>query len=189
MAPEATPAAPAAAPAAPAKQGGNVFTRKIGPMPMWAWVAIISVILIGYAYYRNKQSAAAAATTATGTDASQVPQFVNQTYTSVTPPVAGPAGPAGPTGPAGPGGTVNPGGPNIGPGNKIPGHHVVTATGRESLATIARRYHTSAADILKFTEQHKTHVSPTEAKFFRSGGKGKIPRGLVLWVPEPQVTP
>ena len=102
MAPEAAPAAPAAPAAGGGKQGGNVFTRKIGPMPMWAWVAIISVVLIGYAYYRNKQSAAAASTTATGTDASQVPQFVNQTYTSVTPPTAGPPGPTGPAGPPGP---------------------------------------------------------------------------------------
>lgn len=164
------PESPAAAP--PARGGGNVLTRKIGPLPTWAWVAIVSVILIGYAYWRNKQAGTTATpdTTADGTDASQVPQFVNQTYTSVTPPAAGAPPPAAPT----PGGT------------QIPGHHVVTATGKETLAQIAKKYGTSPADIIAYTLKHKTHISPTESKFLKKG-KGRVPRGLVLWVPEPQV--
>lgn len=167
MAPESPPAA------APARGGGgNVLTRKIGPLPTWAWVAIVSVILIAFAYWRNSQSGgstAASSTAADGTDASQVPQFVNQTYTSVTPPAAGP-----PTAAPTPGGT------------QIPGHHVVTATGKETLAQIAKRYGTSPADIIAYTKKHKTHISPTESKFLQKG-KGRVPRGLVLWVPEPQV--
>jgi hypothetical protein len=168
------PEAPAAAPAAPpARGGGNVLTRKIGPMPAWAWIAIIAAALIGYAYYRNKQSAgsssADAATAADGTDASQVPQFVNQTYTTVTPPVAGP-----------PPNATTPG------GTQIPGHHVVTATGHETLAQIAKRYKTTPAAIVAYTLKHKTHISPAESKFLKKG-KGRVPRGLVLWVPEPQV--
>ena len=71
-------------PREPAKKE-NVFTRKLGPLPMWAWVAIVSAILIGYFYLKNKQSAS---TSPTGTNASQIPQFVNQVYTSVTPPTA-----------------------------------------------------------------------------------------------------
>lgn len=95
------------APEAPVRgKKENVFTRKIGPMPMWAWVAIIGAVIIGYAYYKNKNAASTAATTASTTDASQVPQFVNQTYTSPVPPVAGPPGPAGPQGPQGPPGVV-----------------------------------------------------------------------------------
>lgn len=164
---------PEAPPAAPARGGGNVLTRKIGPLPTWAWVAIVSAILIGWAYFRSKQagsSTTAADTTATGTDASQVPQFVNQTYTSVTPPAAGAPPPPAPT----PGGT------------QIPGHHVVTASGKQTLAQIAKQYGTSPADIIAYTRKHKTHISPDEAKFLKSG-KGRVPRGLVLWVPEPQV--
>jgi hypothetical protein len=162
--------APPAAPPSP-RGGGNVLTRKIGPLPTWAWVAIVSALLIGYAYWRNKQSSSATAdTSATGTDASQVPQFVNQTYTSVTPPAAGAPPPAAPT----PGGT------------QIPGHHVVTSTGHETLAQIAKKYGTTPKAIIEFTKQHKTHVSPAEAKFLKTG-KGRVPRGLVLWVPEPQV--
>lgn len=177
MAPESPPAA------APARGGGNVLTRKIGPLPTWAWVAIVSVILIGYAYWRNKQAAsstdATADTSADGTDASQVPQFVNQTYTSVTPPATTGA-------PAPPPATTTPGGGTTPGGTQIPGHHVVTSTGKQTLAQIAKQYKTTPAAIIAFTKQHKTHISPTESKFLKTG-KGRVPRGLVLWVPEPQV--
>jgi hypothetical protein len=88
-------------PAPPAKKT-NLFTRKIGPLPMWAWTGIILVPIIIYAVIEHKKSAASAAdtTAADSTDASQVPQFVNQTYTNPTPPSAPgtPApSPAGPT--------------------------------------------------------------------------------------------
>ena len=83
--------------AAPRKSGGggNPITRKIGPLPMWAWLAIFTVVIFVYAYIKKKSSAATASTTAAsttaantpgGVDASLVPQFVNQTYTQVTPP-------------------------------------------------------------------------------------------------------
>lgn len=67
----------------PAAKRENVFTRKLGPLPMWAWVAIVSAVLIGYFYLKNKK---AGQTTPTGTNASQIPQFVNQVFTSVQPP-------------------------------------------------------------------------------------------------------
>jgi LysM repeat protein len=77
------------APERPARGGGNVFTTKLGPLPMWAWAAIASAVLIGWAYYRNKQAASATAANSSAgasTPASDIPQFVNQTYTTVTPP-------------------------------------------------------------------------------------------------------
>jgi hypothetical protein len=78
---------------APPRGGGgeNVFTHRIGPLPMWAWVAIIGGGLVAYRIYSNKQATAAAATTATTADqtnANQVPQFVNQTYVSTGAPLA-----------------------------------------------------------------------------------------------------
>ncbi|HEX8865255.1 MAG TPA: hypothetical protein VF821_06310 [Lentzea sp.] len=87
-------------PERPASRSGSrggklgLFTEKIGPLPMWIWVAIIAVILIGWRLYSNKkQAASSAASTGTATDsvpADQVPQFVNQTYTTVLPPTAAP---------------------------------------------------------------------------------------------------
>jgi len=62
---------------------GNPLKRKIGPLPTWAWVAIAAGIVIAWAWWRNRTQAA---TAAPAQDAGQVPQFVNQTYTSVVPP-------------------------------------------------------------------------------------------------------
>jgi hypothetical protein len=83
-------------------ESGNVFTRKIGPLPMWAWMAIALVLaLIFYLYSKNKAASAAqnSGTASTGAasggvnspggvDASLVPQFVNQNYENSTPPAA-----------------------------------------------------------------------------------------------------
>jgi hypothetical protein len=65
----------------------ETFTRKIGPLPMWAWLAIIGTVIVGWAWWRNRQTSSTSANSGTTADASQVPQFVNQTYTTVQPPV------------------------------------------------------------------------------------------------------
>jgi LysM repeat protein len=170
------------APEAPVQQrpsGGKlgVWGRKYGPLPGWGWAAILLAIILVVMWYRNKNSAAntnvGSATAAGTTGASQIPEFVNQTYTTVTPPSE-------PT-------TTAPPPPVVTPGNQIPGHHVVTANGTETLQQIASKYGTTPADIIAFTKAHKPHVSPTEAKFF-SKPSGKVPKGILLWVPEPQVT-
>lgn len=96
---------------APAQGGGNVFTNKIGPLPMWAWLAIAAGILVVWRYFASKSaSAQAAAATTASTPADQVPQFVNQVYTTSTAPSA-PAGapvpsPSTPTPPGQPGPTT-----------------------------------------------------------------------------------
>ena len=84
-------------PAPPARHD-NVFTRKIGPLPMWGWLSIgVGLVLIYVIYeYRKKNQAAAStsSSTSTGTEtgqttgAGQVPQFVNQTNTYVAAPSA-----------------------------------------------------------------------------------------------------
>jgi hypothetical protein len=65
----------------------NIFTHKFGPLPMWVWLVISAGILLGWSYFRNKSSGQQTQQANT-TDASQVPQFVNQTYTTVNPPSA-----------------------------------------------------------------------------------------------------
>lgn len=52
---------------------------------MWAWVAIIGGALLAYYYWKNKTTATQPAT---GTSASDVPQFVNQTYVNTSAPSA-----------------------------------------------------------------------------------------------------
>lgn len=77
--------------------GGSFFTRKLGPLPMWGWMAIVGILVLVYAYYKkSKDASASAASTQTaatnntpgGVDSSLVPQFINQTYTQETPPAA-----------------------------------------------------------------------------------------------------
>ena len=77
--------------------GSNVFTKKIGPLPMWSWMAIILTLVVLYSFYKkNKSSSTAAQTSADqaagnspgGVDSSLVPQFINQTYENITPPPA-----------------------------------------------------------------------------------------------------
>jgi hypothetical protein len=88
---------PTAKPAAKPDGGGggkkdNVFTHKIGPLPMIAWVALVAVILVIWRMYEAKKNgtstggSAASGTASTG--ANTVPQFVNQTYTTLNAPPA-----------------------------------------------------------------------------------------------------
>jgi hypothetical protein len=88
------------APAAPARRE-NVFTHKIGPLPMWGWLAIVAGALVAWRLYSGKSSSTATGSTASTdqTSANQVPQFVNQTYVNTTAPgAAGTTPPAGTTG-------------------------------------------------------------------------------------------
>ncbi|HXT92376.1 MAG TPA: LysM domain-containing protein [Trebonia sp.] len=93
--------------------GGNVFTHKLGPLPTWLWIVIVGLALVAWSWWKNKSADAASSanTASSSTPADQVPQFVNQTFTTVTPPsvnVTAPAGPAGPAGPTGPQSPVPP---------------------------------------------------------------------------------
>jgi hypothetical protein len=165
-----------ATPDAPATNTGSgklgVWKKKLGPFPAWLWALLALAAVLIYLWYRHQNSASsstASDTTASdSTGAGQIPQFVNQTYTTVTPPSA----------PATTGTTTS---------AQIPGHHVITANGSETLAQIAAKYGTTSADIIAFTKAHKPHQSAVEAKFF-SKPNGKVPKGIVLWVPESQVT-
>jgi hypothetical protein len=77
--------------------GGNVFVRKMGPLPMWAWMGIaLLVAVLYYMWHKNQSSSNTSGATPSpssvntpgGVDASLVPQFVNQVYNQETPPPA-----------------------------------------------------------------------------------------------------
>lgn len=51
-----------ATPATPPKGGGNLLTKKLGPLPGWAWAA---VALGGYYLWKKRQAATAAAAATT----------------------------------------------------------------------------------------------------------------------------
>jgi hypothetical protein len=84
-------------PSPPARSTGNVFVRKMGPMPLWAWLGVGLGVALAYSMWKkNKAAASASASTSTGssgdtggsTDSSLIPQFVNQTYVNSAPPTA-----------------------------------------------------------------------------------------------------
>lgn len=84
--------------------GGNVLSRQMGPMPLWAWMALAFALILGVAYWRARNNSNTAAGSSAGTTATNdIPQFVNQVYTNPSPPEEpGPTGPKGPPGPPGP---------------------------------------------------------------------------------------
>lgn len=96
----------------PAKgKGGNsgstVLTRQMGPLPLWAWMTLGLVLILGISYFKARKGSNTAASTTTPSN--DIPQFVNQVYTSPSPPEEpGPAGPPGPTGSPGLPGPVGP---------------------------------------------------------------------------------
>lgn len=81
---------------APQRQASNPFLRKIGPLPVWAWMGIGLGVALAYSMWKKNKaaasqssqasSAAGPATTPSGTPSNLIPQFVNQVYSEVSPP-------------------------------------------------------------------------------------------------------
>jgi hypothetical protein len=63
---DAAPEASRRAPGAPGKppSGGTGFSKKLGPLPAWAWVLLAAAGGVGYIWYRNHKNASAASTAA-----------------------------------------------------------------------------------------------------------------------------
>lgn len=75
----------------PPRSGGDFLTKKIGPLPGWAWGLIgVGGLLTIYLMRGGKSDTAMTDTSSSGssTPDSDIPMFINQTYTSVQPPAA-----------------------------------------------------------------------------------------------------
>jgi PASTA domain len=90
---------PQSTPARSSSGGSNVFTRKLGPLPLWAWMGIgLAIALAFYFWKQHTSSTSSQSITNPGssadqtTAASQIPQFINET--NVTAPPSTPATPA-----------------------------------------------------------------------------------------------
>jgi len=104
------------------EQGGNILTRKMGPLPIWAWAGIALVAVYLYRRYSGAASAATTTTAASTTQPTETLQTAGGTYT-------GPVGGA-------PGAVTNPsstapgtGGTSPGNGGGTPGQAVTTTSG------------------------------------------------------------
>ena len=185
----------------PAEPSGNsnVFTRKAGPLPMWAWMGIALVLAIAYYLYKKHSSSAAgsassgnasasgtAANTPGGVDASLVPQFVNQTYVNGTPPqapsitvnntVPPPATPAASTAK-----TVS-GAPGSYTTGLSGGLNEWSSTGKYSLNTIAKSHGMTAQQLIASSQSAENN--PTLAAYVKKGNyNSPVPAGVQLFFP------
>ena len=90
------------APGGNAGGGGGTFNKKMGAFPLWVWMGLgLAGLLAVSNWKKNKAAASQTAssqttlgaagqtgqTYANSYDASLIPQFVNQTYTEVSPPI------------------------------------------------------------------------------------------------------
>jgi hypothetical protein len=67
--------APGRAPAASSGASGNFLTRKLGPLPMWAWGLLGGItVYAGYRYYESKKSASSSTAATEAQDQSQEAQ-------------------------------------------------------------------------------------------------------------------
>ena len=97
---EPTPAKPLGKSTPGGGKKENVFTHKLGPLPMWGWVGIAAAVLVAWRVYSAKKNGTSSSTSGSGTSGAgssglaggaspyDIPQFVNQTYTTVTGPPA-----------------------------------------------------------------------------------------------------
>lgn len=130
--------------------GGNTFSRKVGPLPMWAWLLIgVALLVVVYTWKKNQTANTSSSTDATTTSSDQIPQYVNQTYVQNFPPGTPSTTPSTPSNPSSPGPTSNNGGTAP---DKLPASYkygyMKTSAGMNTLADIAKHFGVSQATIL-----------------------------------------
>ena len=79
---------------------GGTLGRKMGPMPVWLWLVILTVAALGFYLWKQHTAAASSGTAVTGTGsvtpASSVPDYVSQTTINLTEPPETTTPPPGP---------------------------------------------------------------------------------------------
>lgn len=71
----------------------GTFTQRLGPLPLWGWMAVALLLALGFYLFRKNSSSTNSASPTGTTDSSMVPQFVNQVYNQEEPPNDGNNGP------------------------------------------------------------------------------------------------
>ena len=119
--------------------GGNILTKKMGPLPGWGWLVVFGVAY--YLYKKYKAGSTTAATTAAPlATPTETLQTAGGTYTG---PVGGAPGSV--TNPGGGGGTPGDGGPTPGnggttPSGTAPTNNIGGATWNPDPATYAQTF-------------------------------------------------
>jgi LysM repeat protein len=153
-----------------ASQSGNIFLRKIGPMPLWGWMGVILGVVLVYYFWRqnkakdknNNNSNAGSSTEQGSSSANDIPQFVNQTYTTVLPPSINLSQTQNNNEDEDdddddkkPGGGHKPGGNGNGHGHKAPHYTVYTVKHGDTLSGIAKKYGTTWQTLFNYNTRSK----------------------------------
>lgn len=180
---------------------GSPFTRKLGPLPLWAWMGVGLAVVLVYANWQKNKSGSTStglgsSTGSTsvnspgGVDASLVPQFVNQTFTNTTPSPA-PSVTVNNTVPAPttmPAPTTNapPTTVSSAPGSYTTslntGYDEWTSTGQYSLNTVAASHGMTAQQLLASSESQENNQGMIA--YAKAGNyNAPIPSGVHLYIP------
>lgn len=120
----------------------GALKSKFGPLPVWAWLALITVLLLGYALYSSKKSGSSSQQPQQGT-----PADVGQPGVVVI-------NQDGPEGPESPGPIPMPPVPSHPP--KEPSTRQITVDQNETLAQLAKQRHWSDATLKRVEEMNVT---------------------------------
>jgi hypothetical protein len=182
--------------------GGSTFTRKMGPLPLWAWMGVgLAVVLVYANWQKSKQGAstglgssagATGVNSPGGVDASLVPQFINQTYESETPPAAPnitvnntvPTPVTKP--PPAPDKTPEPSTISGAPGSFTTGLagglNEWTSTGQYSLNTIAKSHGMTAQQLIAVSTGAENNV-PLKTYVAKNNFNAPLPSGVQIFIP------
>jgi hypothetical protein len=191
---------------------GNVFLRKIGPLPMWGWMGIaLALALMFHLYEKHKAgssgtSNASSSGSATdqsaggvnspgGVDSSLVPQFINQEYVNSQPPAAPnvtvnntiPTPPTvtstpAPPTPAKPVPTTISGAPGSFSTNLGTGYDEWTSTGKYSINTLAKSHGMTAQQLIASSETQENN--PALKSYVSKGNlNAMLPSGVQIFIP------
>jgi hypothetical protein len=146
---------------------GGAFKSRLGPLPVWAWLAIMTAVALGFYLFEQHKKSSTASTANAGATPADVGQpgvvVINQDGPGGT-------GPAGPPGPPGPPGTKPPAEPVFGGNAKS---QIVIAPGGQDLNKLAERY--------GIPEQQLEAFNPSLGRDVGTGRK--IPKGTKLRIP------
>lgn len=191
------------------KSGGSPFTRKLGPMPVWAWMAIALAIAVVYSMWsKNKKAAQAQTTTNQNQEqqqtADQTPPFIIQNYTNTpTPPAntttttpppstgvttlpgtgTAPAGSLPPVTkpPVAPPATITP--PKSTGTTSKPKYTAYVVKAGDTLSAIAAKYHTTWQALWDFNIGSSSPHSKAAIAELKSRGPSLLVTGETIYIP------
>lgn len=185
---------PTEGPARQPARGGNAFTRRLGPLPLWAWMALGLGLAVVYSQWRKNKAAAAtqAAQASATTTAGQTPPFIIQNYAQV------PGAPVTPTTPTPPG-TPVPSPPPPGSGTGVPATPPSTTTSTPSaaaptkyrvktgdtLSSIAAKYHTTWQNLYNFNTSPASGRPASTIATLKARGPNLLETNELILIPQP----